>query len=79
MHKNNLKNTTPSKIQKTRAKKRFHILFTEEEWEIIQKESLKQGISIAELIRKAIFSDLKKVTTLEKIQALENLTQISPT
>lgn len=77
MRKNNLKNSIQDKVQKTKATKRFHILFTEEEWELIQNESQKQKITVAELIRKAIFSEMRKVSTLEKIQALEKLTKIS--
>lgn len=77
MRKDNSKNISPTRVQKTKSMKRFHILFTEEEWDIIQKESQERGITVSELIRKSIFSEIKKVTNMEKILALNKLTEIS--
>lgn len=76
MQKNNSKNSIP-KLPKTKNSKRFHILFTEEEWQRVQEEAQKRGVSVAELIRKSIFSEIQKVNSLERVQALKNLVSLN--
>lgn len=58
--------------------KRFHIILTQEEWEVLQRESKKRGLSASEFIRKGIVAETQKVNSLQKIQALINLTEILP-
>lgn len=64
------------KISKPKATRRFQILLKEEEWEILQRESQKRGLSASEFIRKGIFAETLKVNSLQRIQALKNLSEI---
>ena len=64
--------------KRLRATKRFQILFTEEEWELIQRESQKRKLSASEFIRKGIFAETQKANSLQKIQSIKNLIQILP-
>jgi hypothetical protein len=56
--------------------KRFQLLLTQEEWDLLKRESEKRGISASELIRKGLQSEISKHTSIERIQAIRNLIKI---
>lgn len=58
--------------------KRFQLLLSSEELELLKEESLKRGISAGELLRLSLENEVQKKSSLEKMQYLKNLTEIFP-
>ncbi len=58
--------------------KRFQLLLSEDELELLKQESLKRGISAGELLRLSLQNEVLKKTNLEKINHLKKLTEIFP-
>lgn len=58
--------------------KRFQLLLTEREFELLKKESKKRNISSGELIRESINKELAQKTNLEQIQSIQELSKIIP-
>ncbi|GBF49768.1 ribbon-helix-helix protein, CopG family [Leptospira ryugenii] len=56
--------------------KRFQILFSEEEIQLLKKESDRRGISQAELLRLALRNEVTKKSDLTKWKALKALAEV---
>jgi predicted DNA binding CopG/RHH family protein len=58
--------------------KRFQLLLSEEELDLLKQESLKRGISAGELLRLSLHNEVLKKSNLEKLNYLKKLTEIFP-
>ena len=53
--------------------KRFHILFSEEEFLLVKKEAEKHNLSIGEFIRMSVHNEITSKTSYDKILAVKEL------
>jgi hypothetical protein len=56
--------------------KRFHVLFTEEDLQLLKKESLKRKISSSELLRISLHNEIHKKSNYNRFIALKNIIQL---
>lgn len=57
--------------------RRLHILISEEQFDLLELLSQRQGCSVAELVRQAIDNALQPRSSIQELQALKKLPQFS--
>jgi len=58
---------------KNKSEKRFQLLLTEEEFQVLKVESEKREISASELIRRSLDAEIHQKSDLERINAFKRL------
>jgi len=65
------------KLLKSKIEKRFQLLLTLEELNELKSESLKRNITASELLRIGLRNEISKRTSLERLNALKELSNIN--
>ncbi|HMV80467.1 MAG TPA: CopG family transcriptional regulator [Leptospiraceae bacterium] len=60
-------------MKKENYSRRFQLLLSEQELDLLRKESELRGIGASELIRIALRNETARVTHLDRLKALKNL------
>ncbi|WP_165778757.1 CopG family transcriptional regulator [Leptospira perolatii] len=61
-----------------RIERRFQMLLTEEEFELLRQEAEKRDLSASELLRTCFRNEIFKSDTYKRLDALKELTQMYP-
>lgn len=61
-----------------KIEKRFQLLLSEEEMQMLKSESEKRGISAGELLRMSLRNEITQIDVYERMSALKRLTEIHP-